>query len=266
MGPAILIQMLVGAAALQMALMPAPAETRPEPKQEILSAVVSESEASPATPTPTPSHKTYTTKAGDTLATIARSEYGSQKYWVHIWNDNEDLKDPAVIHAGTKLTIRTSNPTEVEESTRDLPTPSPTVTPTEAPSVEIATATVTPAPAQNVGAPGSFSQAYIDAGNKFGIPWQVLYGIHKVETGLRDGPIDSGAGPQGPMQFMPGTWAVHGVDGNGDGVADINNAVDAIHSAANYLSKYGSIEQGLDSYGRIREDVLNIARELGYSS
>ena len=43
----------------------------------------------------------------------------------------------------------------------------------------------------------------------------------------------------GPMQFIPGTWARSGVDGDGDGRADPQNVYDAAHSAAGYLCRYG---------------------------
>ncbi|MCK9871351.1 NlpC/P60 family protein [Nocardiopsis dassonvillei] len=39
----------------------------------------------------------------------------------------------------------------------------------------------------------------------------------------------------GPMQFLPSTWVDHGLDGNGDGLADPHNAYDATLSAAVYL-------------------------------
>ena len=39
----------------------------------------------------------------------------------------------------------------------------------------------------------------------------------------------------GPMQFIPTTWASHGLDGSGDGVADPHNVFDAMWSAAVYL-------------------------------
>src|SRR4029450_13457734 len=47
----------------------------------------------------------------------------------------------------------------------------------------------------------------------------------------------SSAGAQGLMQFMPGTWAAMGVDGDGDGRADIRNDADSVYSAAHYLTK-----------------------------
>ena len=39
----------------------------------------------------------------------------------------------------------------------------------------------------------------------------------------------------GPMQFIPGTWAAHQADGNGDGQADPQNVDDAALAAARYL-------------------------------
>lgn len=42
----------------------------------------------------------------------------------------------------------------------------------------------------------------------------------------------SPAGAQGIAQFMPNTWRAHGIDGNGDGRADVWDPADAIPSAA----------------------------------
>lgn len=42
---------------------------------------------------------------------------------------------------------------------------------------------------------------------------------------------DSGAGAQGPWQFIPSTWASMGTDGDGDGVKDPKNPADAVHAA-----------------------------------
>lgn len=43
----------------------------------------------------------------------------------------------------------------------------------------------------------------------------------------------------GPMQFIPSTWAVWGVDGNGDGRADPHNVFDAALAAGRYLCAGG---------------------------
>src|SRR4051812_43309712 len=73
------------------------------------------------------------------------------------------------------------------------------------------------------------------------MPWTVLAGVGKEESdhgrsslpGVHDG--TNSAGAAGPMQFLLATWAVYGVDGNGDGRRDVYDAVDAIWGAANYL-------------------------------
>ncbi len=43
----------------------------------------------------------------------------------------------------------------------------------------------------------------------------------------------------GPMQFIPGTWAAYGADGNGDGISDPNNIDDAALGAGRYLCAGG---------------------------
>ena len=43
----------------------------------------------------------------------------------------------------------------------------------------------------------------------------------------------------GPMQFIPGSWAAFGVDGDGDGRADPQNVYDATAAAASYLCAGG---------------------------
>jgi murein DD-endopeptidase MepM/ murein hydrolase activator NlpD len=77
------------------------------------------------------------------------------------------------------------------------------------------------------------------AGAAYGIPWQVLAAINKVESnwGRNMGP--SSAGAIGWMQFMPSTWLRWGVDANGDGVADPWDPTDAVFSAARYLAAAG---------------------------
>ncbi|MEU7069123.1 lytic transglycosylase domain-containing protein [Streptomyces narbonensis] len=102
------------------------------------------------------------------------------------------------------------------------------------------------------------------------LPWQLLAGIGKVESGqARGGGVDANGttlspilGPAlngvgfanisdtddgaydgdkihdravGPMQFIPSTWATWGQDANGDGKKDPNNIYDAAQAAGLYL-------------------------------
>lgn len=89
--------------------------------------------------------------------------------------------------------------------------------------------------------PAAFRVLYVEAAQRCpGMRWSQLAAVGQVETrhGRNNGP--SSAGAQGPMQFMPRTFAAYGVDGDGDGVADPWNPSDAIHSAANYLCANGA--------------------------
>ena len=74
---------------------------------------------------------------------------------------------------------------------------------------------------------------YKEAESTFGVPWYYLASIHLVET--RMGRIRglSSAGAQGPMQFMPATWAFYGR-------GDINSDHDSILGAARYLKASGA--------------------------
>ncbi|MFB9962687.1 lytic transglycosylase domain-containing protein [Sinosporangium siamense] len=92
-----------------------------------------------------------------------------------------------------------------------------------------------------VGRPASYLDLYrASAAVCPGMSWTVLAAIGQVESshGRNNGP--SSAGALGPMQFMPATWKAYGVDGDGDGKADIWSPYDAVPSAANYLCANGA--------------------------
>ncbi|GAA3797219.1 hypothetical protein GCM10022226_15750 [Sphaerisporangium flaviroseum] len=92
-----------------------------------------------------------------------------------------------------------------------------------------------------VGRPASFLDLYkISAGVCPGLSWTVLAAIGQVESGHGRNNGPSSAGALGPMQFMPATWKAYGVDGDGDGKADIWSAYDAVPSAARYLCANGA--------------------------
>lgn len=73
---------------------------------------------------------------------------------------------------------------------------------------------------------------------------QYLAALYMTENGNVWKPFNSNwatspAGASGPFQFMPGTWDAYKVDGNNDGVKDVNNIYDAAFAAANMASKNG---------------------------
>jgi membrane-bound lytic murein transglycosylase B len=74
---------------------------------------------------------------------------------------------------------------------------------------------------------------YQEAEARFGVPWNVLAAVNLVETGMGRIVGLSVAGAQGPMQFMPPTWAAYGMGG------DVWSPRDAILGAANYLAANG---------------------------
>jgi hypothetical protein len=80
---------------------------------------------------------------------------------------------------------------------------------------------------------------YQACGTQYGIPWEVLAGINRIETAFGTNLNVSTAGAVGWMQFIPSTWKAYGVDANGDGRKDPYNPVDAICAAARYLKAAG---------------------------
>jgi hypothetical protein len=80
---------------------------------------------------------------------------------------------------------------------------------------------------------------YQACGTEYGIPWEVLASINKIETAFGTNMGPSSAGAVGWMQFLPSSWEEYGLDANGDGHKDPYNPVDAICAAAHYLKVAG---------------------------
>jgi hypothetical protein len=74
---------------------------------------------------------------------------------------------------------------------------------------------------------------YAEAERIFGVSWAYLAAINLVETNMGRIQGLSSAGAQGPMQFIPSTWAIYGR-------GDVNNPHDAILAAARYLRAAGA--------------------------
>ena len=107
---------------------------------------------------------------------------------------------------------------------------------------------------------------YQACGSQYGIPWEILASINRIETGFGTFLTTSSAGAQGWMMFMPPTWEAYGLDANGDGKKDPYNPVDAICAAAGYLEASGYAEDQYDAIFAYNhadwyvQDVLEYAR------
>src|SRR5215831_7406875 len=94
-----------------------------------------------------------------------------------------------------------------------------------------------------------------------GVGWSYLAAINFVETDFGRVAGPSSAGAQGPMQFMPATWAIYGH-------GDIHRSRDAILAAARLLADRGAprnIGSALYAYNpswRYVDAVLRYARRL----
>jgi membrane-bound lytic murein transglycosylase B len=95
-------------------------------------------------------------------------------------------------------------------------------------------------PAWRIVAPAPANQLlrYYKRGERaYGIGWEYLAAINLVETAMGRIRGTSTAGAQGPMQFLPTTWARWGR-------GDINDPGDAIMAAARYLAHDGGARPG----------------------
>lgn len=120
--------------------------------------------------------------------------------------------------------------------------------------------------------PARIERLYRAAAAKYRLPWTLLAGVGMAETGHGRNNATSWAGAQGLMQFMPATFAAMGVDGDGDGRADILSDADSVFSAANYLTRSGvsegaaGVRKALRTYNRpawYTNDVLFYADAYG---
>ncbi len=107
------------------------------------------------------------------------------------------------------------------------------------------------------------------AGSAYGIPWEVLAAINKIESNFGRNMGPSSAGAVGWMQFMPDTWLRWGTDGDGDGIADPWDAQDGVYSAARYLAAAGGsvdLRRSVFAYNHAEwyvDDVLELAAVFG---
>jgi N-acetylmuramoyl-L-alanine amidase len=100
--------------------------------------------------------------------------------------------------------------------------------------------------------PQQYSSLLTQAATAYKANVQLMAAIFLSENGNTWKPFNtawqsSHEGASGPWQFMPATWDGYKVDGNNDGVIDINNMYDATYSAAHLLSGYAGQNAPLGS-------------------
>jgi len=136
-----------------------------------------------------PAH--YTVKAGDTLSSIARHEYGSRSAWPALWWVNRrKVHNPEMIQVGQRLTLSSWHPRKAWLDRAAL-----AATPAPAPAPASAAAPV-------AGSTGTWS-APAPSG---GVDWSA---IAACESGGNWG-TNTGNGFYGGLQFTEGTWLANG--------------------------------------------------------
>jgi hypothetical protein len=104
------------------------------------------------------------------------------------------------------------------------------------------------------GAPTSYLQLFKASAAQYcpGLSWTVLAAIGQIESGDGQNMGPSSAGALGPMQFLPSTWQLWGIDAFGQtGPPDIMNPYDAVASAARMLCADGAARGGTALYNAI---------------
>jgi hypothetical protein len=144
--------------------------------------------------------------------------------------------------------------------------------------------------------PEEYIPVYQAAEEAYGVPWQLLAAVHRVETRFSTmDPMISPVGAKGHFQFMDCTWlgwsyhqcgglgslpedvdiditdpaliaryGGYGVDATGNGKADPWDLKDAAFSAAHYLADHGAadgdLERALFQYNRSHQYVRDVMR------
>ena len=90
-----------------------------------------------------------------------------------------------------------------------------------------------------------------------------LFGPHAIaalmlvdQGRLAAADLGAGHGEVGHTQFLPGNALRYGIDGNGDGLIDMNDWPDAIASTANYLAQNGWVRGAGFGAGEPNFDVM----------
>jgi membrane-bound lytic murein transglycosylase B len=107
---------------------------------------------------------------------------------------------------------------------------------------------------------GTLLGYYREAQRRFRVAWPVLAAVNFVESAFGRMRNTSTAGAQGPMQFIPSTWASYGMGG------DIRDPHDAVLGAANYLHANGAPRDYRGALYRYNPSRLYVDAVLTYAN
>ena len=106
---------------------------------------------------------------------------------------------------------------------------------------------------------GELLVMYRAAQKRFDVGWHVLAAVNLVESQFGRLRNESVSGAQGPMQFMPATWAAYGMGGNP------RDPRDAIMGAANYLRASGAPRSSARALYAYNPSPLYVDAVLSYA-
>ncbi len=100
---------------------------------------------------------------------------------------------------------------------------------------------------------------YREGARRSGVPWSLLAAVNLVESHFGRLRNDSIAGAQGPMQFIPATWASYGRGG------DVQDPRDAILGAARFLAAGGAATDPRQALYRYNPSPLYVTAVSRYA-
>jgi LysM repeat protein len=159
----------------------------------------------------------YTVKAGDTLSSVARHEYGSAAAWPALWWVNRHkVHNPEMIRVGQRLTLSSWHPHKAWLNRAAL------------------AAVPASAPAPPVSAPAPAAGAAPVPASSGGVNWSA---VAACESG-GNWSTNTGNGFYGGLQFTEGTWLANG-GGQYASSADLATPAQQIAVAERVLASQG---------------------------
>lgn len=238
---------------------PAPALTTPATSAPV------ESTPAPSSPAPSSTSPSSSTPSGSTPSTSPGTTPGTSP------QTSDPSYDDAYDSVNKESQRREKRRKARESQAERDPAPSEDSQATDTDLIPPSSLTVQAVPnffIEDFDIPPFLLPIYQAAGSEYGIRWEVLAAINRIETAFGKNLNISSAGALGWMQFMPATWESYGVDANDDGEKDPFNPADAIFAAARYLKAAGGdkdLRKAIFAYNHADwyvDDVMEGARSV----